>query len=213
MEETMKSNYTHLILVLDASGSMFPLHGSTIEGVNDLVRKQKDLPGDFTTAMYQFSSIVKEVEAFSILTKHNYIIGGSTALLDAIGTAIQQEGQKLAELPESQRPDKVVVVIVTDGEENCSQEFKIDTIKQMVTTQQDVYKWQFVFLGANIDAFATGGSFGFAQNNSMNFNASREGVLRSYACVTDTLSGYRSGIIDSMDLQSTLKKTDPNDAK
>jgi hypothetical protein len=212
MEETMKDNYTHLILILDASSSMGHLQGATIEGVNTLVAEQKALPGDFTTALYQFSSGVNEVQAFNTLTKHNYIPGGMTALLDAVGTAIQNEGKKLAALPESQRPDKVVVVVVTDGEENASKEFKIESIKQMVTTQQEVYKWQFVFLGANIDAFATGASYGVGVNNSMNYDASHGGVLRSYACVTDTLSHYRSGVLGSMDVQATAKQLDP-DAK
>lgn len=209
----MKLNYTHLILILDASSSMGHLQGATIEGVNTLVAEQKALPGDFTTALYQFASEVSEVQAFNTLTKHNYIPSGMTALLDAVGTAIQNEGRKLALLQESQRPDKVVVVVVTDGEENASKEFKIEAIKNMVSTQQDVYKWQFVFLGANIDAFAAGASYGISPTNAMNYDPSQKGVLYSYACVTDTLSAYRGGSLTSMNVQAAAKQLDPDDAK
>lgn len=202
----MKRNYTHLILVLDESSSMWGLTKATIEGVNGLVTKQKSEPGDFTTAVYKFSSSVSEVTTFQELNQMNYRPNGSTALLDAMGIAISSEGRKLAELPESERPDKVVVVVVTDGEENTSQTYKIDQIKSMVTLQQNAYNWQFVFLGANIDAFATGGSYGFTAKSTMQYQPTHDSVVRCYAAVSDTLTSFRAGSLNAMDLSA--QKTD-----
>lgn len=204
----MKPNYTHLILVLDASTSMGHLQSATIEGVNSLVAEQKALPGDFTTALYQFASSVNEVTAFHTLTKHNYIPGGMTALFDAVGTAILNEGQKLAAMKESERPDKVVVVIVTDGEENSSKEYKIAQIKDMVKEQQDTYKWQFVFLGANIDAFASGSAFGFSPGSTMQYNATVQGVSDSYSLTSNALRAFRGGSSASVDLSAVKKDQD-----
>lgn len=202
----MKQNYTHLILILDESGSMGTIQNATIEGVNALVQKQKAEPGDFTTAVYTFDDATKEVSAFTALNKDNYDPSGSTALLDAFCQAVDQEGKRLAALKESERPDKVVVVVVTDGEENSSRKFKIEDVRQRVTQQETAYKWQFVFLGANIDAFATGSTYNFATNNTYQFQPTVRGVQMSYSAVSTTLSSYRSGATYAMDIQTVAKE-------
>lgn len=195
----MKANYTHVIFVLDESGSMVMLTDATIEGVNSLVATQKAAAGDFTTAVYKFNNLVKEVDTFDKLSRENYRPCGGTALIDAVCTAIDTEGKRLAAMNENDRPGKVVVVVVTDGQENSSHKFTMDDMKAAVKLQQDTYSWQFVFLGANIDAFAVGGSYGFAQRSTMQYTPTYAGVVESYNAVSGTLANFRAGEIMSMD--------------
>lgn len=196
----MKQNYTHLILVLDASGSMGHLQDATIEGINSLVEKQKAEPGELSTALYTFNQQVKEVQKFETLNRANYSPIGSTALLDAVCIAIHAEGKVLAAKREEDRPDKVIVVIDTDGEENASHQFKLEDLQNLVKVQQEQYNWQFVFLGANIDAFATGSMYGFIHNSTMQYDPSANGVFTKYATVMGSMSAYRSGVTASVDL-------------
>lgn len=201
----MKANYTHLILVLDASGSMGHLQDATIEGINSLVEKQKAEPGELTTALYTFNQSVNEVKKFETLNRTNYSPSGSTALLDAVSIAIQNEGAFLAAKPEQDRPDKVVVVVDTDGEENASIKFKLEDVQRFVKTQQEQYNWQFVFLGANIDAFAAGANFGVLSQSTMQYNPTANGVFVKYAAVTASLASYRSGATSCVNLTGQTK--------
>jgi len=196
----MKANYTHLILVLDASGSMGHLQDATIEGINSLVEKQKAEPGELSTALYTFNQTVKEVQKFETLNRVNYSPSGSTALLDAVCFAIKNEGKILAGLREECRPDKVVVVVDTDGEENASRAFALEDLQNLVKVQETQYNWQFVFLGANIDAFATSTIYGFKSDSTMQYVPTFDGVFGKFAAVTSSLSSYRSGVTASVDL-------------
>jgi len=196
----MKANYTHLILVLDASGSMGHLQDATIEGINALVEKQKAEPGELSTALYTFNQEVKEVRKFETLNRLNYSPSGSTALLDAVCIAINNEGKMLAALREECRPDKVVVVVDTDGQENASSQYKLEDLQNLVKVQQSQFNWQFVFLGANIDAFKEGANYGFVASSTMQYDPSANGVFVKYAAVTDSLASYRSGVTSSVDL-------------
>jgi uncharacterized protein YegL len=203
----MKSNYTHLILILDKSGSMGLLQSATIEGVNSLVAKQKEMPGDFTTAVYTFDGSVDEVAGFSTLTPMNYTPYGSTALLDAFCHAVDSEGSKLFQMKESDRPDKVVVVVVTDGEENASHKHSLTDVKNRITTQEHQYAWKFVFLGANIDAFKVGQSYGFMAQGTLQWTPTFNGVKDSYATVCTAMASYRSGASDTVNVQEADKTT------
>lgn len=196
----MKANYTHLILVLDESGSMAGLTKATIEGVNALVNNQESQAGVLTTALYTFNTNVKEVADFKVLDATTYRPQGSTSLLDAVGTAITNEGKRLANKAEEERPDKVVVVIVTDGEENASLHFTLDQVKEQITLQKDTYKWEFVFLGANIDAFAAGSMYGISINSTMQWQPDANSITVMYASVGNSLSNYRSGLTAAVDL-------------
>jgi uncharacterized protein YegL len=196
----MRQNYTHLILVLDASGSMGHLQDATIEGINALVEKQKAEPGELSTALYTFNQEVKEVRKFETLNRMNYSPSGSTALLDAVCLAINNEGKMLAALREECRPDKVVVVVDTDGEENASHTFKLEDLQNLVKVQQNQFNWQFVFLGANIDAFKEGSTYGFVASSTMQYDPSANGVFVKYAAVTASLASYRLGVTSSVDL-------------
>jgi len=196
----MKQNYTHLVLVLDKSGSMGHLQQATIEGVNSLVAAQKDIPGTITTSLYTFDGNVQEVKNFDLLTTWNYVPSGSTALLDAVAEAITKEGERLSAKAEQDRPDRVVFVIITDGEENTSKVAKLEDVKNTVKHQQDIYKWQFVFLGANIDAFAAGSKMNFAAVNSRQFVATPDGVRAAYCTTSQSLGSYRTGVTKTVDM-------------
>lgn len=203
----MKQNYTHMILILDESGSMDDLQDATIEGVNSLVSKQKQDPGDFTTSLYKFNNSVSNHDTFIELNKMLYCPCGSTALFDAVCTAVDKEGEMLRKKPESERPDKVIVVIVTDGQENASRYFKIEDVKSRVKTQEEKYNWQFVFLGANIDAFSTGNSYGITTRSTMQWTPTADGVLSAYNSVSESMTLYKAGVMNCVDLSNITQQS------
>lgn len=163
----MRTDLTDITMVIDRSGSMQSIRTDAEGGINSFIEQQKQEPGETLLTLVQFDTEyefvhsgvpVKQIPAFTLVPR------GSTALLDAVGRAINETGARLAAMAESQRPALVVFVIVTDGAENSSREFTLDQIRTMVEHQQSAYKWQFTFLAANQDAFAAGGSMGIAQD-------------------------------------------------
>lgn len=163
----MQTDLTDITMVIDRSGSMQSIQSDAEGGINSFIEQQKQEPGEANVTLVQFDTDyefvhsgvpIKQVPTFTLVPR------GSTALLDAVGRAINETGARLAAVDESQRPGLVVFVIVTDGEENSSREFTRDQIRTMVEHQQSAYKWQFTFLAANQDAFAAGGSMGIAQD-------------------------------------------------
>ena len=163
----MRTDLTDITMVIDRSGSMQSIQSDAEGGINSFIEQQKQEPGEANVTLVQFDSEyefvhsgvpLRQVPAFKLVPR------GSTALLDAVGRAINETGARLAAMDEAQRPGLVVFVIVTDGEENSSREFTRDQIRKMVEHQQSAYKWQFTFLAANQDAFAAGGSIGIAQD-------------------------------------------------
>ena len=163
----MRTDLTDITMVIDRSGSMQSIQSDAEGGINSFIEQQKQEPGEANVTLVQFDTDyefvhsgvpIRQVPAFKLVPR------GSTALLDAVGRAINETGTRLAAMDESQRPGLVVFVIVTDGEENSSREFTRDQIRKMVEHQQSAYNWQFTFLAANQDAFAAGGSMGIAQD-------------------------------------------------
>ena len=163
----MRTDLTDITMVIDRSGSMQSIQSDAEGGINSFIEQQKQEPGEANVTLVQFDTDyefvhsgvpIRQVPAFKLVPR------GSTALLDAVGRAINETGARLAAMDEAQRPGLVVFVIVTDGEENSSREFTRDQIRTMVEHQQSAYKWQFTFLAANQDAFAAGGSMGIAQD-------------------------------------------------
>ena len=163
----MRTDLTDITLVIDRSGSMQSIRTDAEGGINSFIEQQKQEPGEANVTLVQFDTDyefvhsgvpVKQIPVFTLVPR------GSTALLDAVGRAVNETGARLAAVDESQRPGLVVFVIVTDGQENSSREFTRDQIRKMVEHQQSAYKWQFTFLAANQDAFAAGGSMGIAQD-------------------------------------------------
>lgn len=192
-----KANFTSINVVLDKSGSMGGLTNDTIGSFNKFIAEQKDVPGEAVFTLCTFadhSTIVHDFVKLATvpdLNTKSYSPGGNTALLDALGSTINHVGAKLAAMPEDERPEKVIFLVITDGEENVSREFKKEQIKSMVEHQKDVYNWEFVFIGANIDAFHGGQSMGFTAANSVSYNATKGGTHQLYSSISSNMRSYR----------------------
>lgn len=192
-----KPNFTSINVVLDKSGSMGSLTQDTIGSFNQFLTEQKEVPGEAAFTLCTFDDDYRLVHDFvklgtvPNLDTKSYRPGGNTALLDALGSTIDTVGAKLAGMPEDERPEKVIFLVITDGEENSSHRFTKDQIKSKVEHQRDVYKWEFVFIGANIDAFHAGQSFGFSAQNSVGYNATKGGTHQLYSSISSNLRSYR----------------------
>jgi hypothetical protein len=184
----MRNDLSDITVVLDRSGSMSLCKDDAEGGLNDFIKRQKEGPGSASFTLVQFDNVYEFVHRAVPIAQVPHcplVPRGSTALLDAVGRAIAETGERLGAMPEADRPGLVVFVIVTDGQENASKEFTLDKVKEMIRHQQDVYKWQFTFLGANQDAFAAGGRMGVAAAGIANyaqagaaFRASASNVVR-----------------------------------
>lgn len=192
-----KANFTSINVIIDESGSMGHLTNDTIGGFNQFLSEQKVFPGDAVLTLCTFNSDYRLVHEFKPLTNigdldaKTYRPGGSTALLDAMGTTINAVGTKLSAMPEDERPSKVIFLVITDGEENCSHRFTREQIKSMVSHQQDVYSWEFVFMGANIDAIATGAGLGITLQNTLDYDATPAGTRGLYGTISENMTSYR----------------------
>jgi uncharacterized protein YegL len=168
----MKKDLTEIVLILDESGSMGSVKNDTIGGFNEFLSSQKKIKGDANVTFVKFSDYYKvvndgtDIAHVAELNESNYTPSYSTALLDAVGKTINSVGQRLSDTPENKRPEKVIVAIITDGWENTSKEFSKKQINEMVAHQRDNYQWEFLFLGADIDAW--GGEIGIRSNVTMN---------------------------------------------
>jgi hypothetical protein len=192
-------NRTHITAVLDRSGSMQNLADDTIGGFNKFLADQKAAPGQATLTLVLFDNQYEvpynavELKDIPDLDSKVYYARGMTALYDALGRAIGDTGAALAALPEDNRPGTVIILVMTDGHENSSREFGGEHGRQrlqaMVKTQTEVYNWNFVFMGANIDAKAVGASIGVSSDRSLNYAASAAGTKSAYEVMS---SGTRS---------------------
>jgi len=198
----MKEDLTDINIVLDRSGSMSSVRDDTIGGFNTFLQSQKEAPGEAQLTLVQFDHEYEivyngvDVQSVSELTTKTFVPRGSTALLDAIGRTINSTGARLAEMPEEERPGKVIFVILTDGEENSSAEFTKDQINEMIKLQTEIYNWDFVFLGANQDAIKTGASIGIVAGNAMTYAATADGVGDTYRSSGASMTAYRVGDVD-----------------
>jgi uncharacterized protein YegL len=192
---------TLLAVLVDRSGSMSSCRTDMEGGLNTLVEEQRNLPGTLDLAIAQFDTVfdvVRPMGRLDVAYRYELVPRGATALLDAMGKYITDIGGQLASKSDDERPAKVVMVIVTDGLENSSKEWGRDAVKELVTKQRDQWAWEFIFLGANMDAVAEGASLGVSTASSMTFDANDPvAVAGSYAAVSSNLSGYRSGLVNS----------------
>lgn len=199
----MKTNLTEIVFILDRSGSMRFLTKDTIGGFNSFIENQKKEEGEALVTTILFDDKYEilhngiNIENITPLTGKEYSARGMTALLDAVGKSINDVGDRLNRTEESERPSKVIFVITTDGQENSSKEFNREQIKEMITRQTDKYNWQFMFLGANIDAVGEAASLGINPVFASNYVASPVGTDSLYATLSKTVSNYRSvGSVD-----------------
>lgn len=196
-------NATHISIVLDRSGSMSSIANDIVGGLNRFIADQQKVPGDCTFTLVQFDTqgvdtlySAKPIAEVKPIT--DYQPRGGTPLYDAIGDALTSTGEHLKALAEDQRPDKVIFVIITDGEENSSHRYTHEQIRSMIKLQTDTYKWQFVFLGANIDSYAVGQSMGVSAANVMNFAGNERSVVAMCASLSDNTALYRTARASNM---------------
>lgn len=191
-------NKTHITVVLDRSGSMQDIAKDTVGGYNTFVEKQKTNPGETTVTLVRFDHeyVVDyancPVAQVPELTVEKFEPRGWTALLDAMGRAIDDLGAQLRSLPENERPGQVVFVVITDGAENSSKNYNNLMIRKMIERQTNQYNWQFIYLGANQDAIATATTYGISANKTMNFHATGQSVNAMFAATASNVSSYAS---------------------
>lgn len=197
----MRNDLTDITLVVDRSGSMAQIREDAEGGVNTFIAEQAKQPGEATLTLVQFDTEYEFVHRgvpVGQASPYQLVPRGMTALLDAVGRAINETGERLANMPEPERPGLVVVVVMTDGLENSSREFTRQQIKQMIQHQQEVYSWQFTFLGANQDAFAEAEAIGISATAAANYSpekvrhawlgaASKVGRMRAQTITGDTV--------------------------
>ena len=193
----MKKGSTELVFILDKSGSMGGLERDTIGGFNSMLQKQKVLEGEcrITTVLfdnrYQLLHDRIDIRAVSPMTEKEYQVGGSTALLDAIGQTIQKLVQVQKNTAEEYRAENVMFVIITDGEENASRESSAEKVKGMIEHEREKYGWEFVFLGANIDAVGTARSFGIAPDRAVDYVPDAQGTELNFQMMSEAVATFR----------------------
>ena len=193
----MKKNLTELVFILDRSGSMAGLEGDTIGGFNAMIEKQKGEPGEalVSTVLFDHESEVihdrVNIQTIEPMTRQQYYVRGCTALLDAVGDAIHHIGNVHKYAREEDRPEKTLFVITTDGMENASRKYSYDRLKAMIRRQQEKYGWEFIFLGANIDAAKEAARFGIREDRAANYHADSKGTAVVYEAVCDAVCSVR----------------------
>jgi len=204
----MKKGLTELIFILDRSGSMGGLEQDTIGGFNSLLERQKKVEGEavITTVLFDDQYEVLHdrinIKDISAMTDESYYVRGSTALLDAIGKTINKIKNVQKQTSDSERAENVMVVITTDGMENASREYGSEKIKKMIEHQKNKYGWEFMFLGANIDAVSTAEQFGIDKDKAVNYHADSVGTALNYDVIGEAVSCLR----ESNSIKSDWKK-------
>lgn len=199
----MKKGLTELVFILDKSGSMSGLEADTIGGYNSMLAKQQAVEGEcrITTALfdnnYELLHDRIDINAVSPITDKEYQVGGSTALLDAIGRTINKIGNAQKHTADDYRAEKVMFVIITDGEENSSREYSAEKVKAQIERQKTKYGWEFIFLGANIDAVQTARRFGIAPDRAVDYLADSEGTELNFKVMSAAVTAFRkAGTVD-----------------
>lgn len=194
----MKKGLTELVFILDKSGSMGGLETDTIGGYNSMLEKQKAVDGEcrITTALfdnhYELLHDRIDIRAVSPISEKEYFIGGSTALLDAIGQTIHKIENAQKHTTEAYRAEKVMFIIITDGEENASREYSSDRIKKLIEQKKNKNSWEFIFLGANIDSVETAGRYGISLDRVQNYHADSKGVNLNFRVMSNAVESYRT---------------------
>ena len=212
----MKKNLTELVFILDRSGSMAGLEQDTIGGFNAMMEKQKREPGETLVSTVLFDQDTQVIhdrvplEKLGPLTEEEYYVRGSTALLDAVGGAIRHIGNVHKYAREEDVPEKTLFVITTDGMENASRHYDYDRVKDMIRRQQERYGWEFLFLGANIDAAREAGRFGIRPECAADYHADSRGTRVIYESLSQAVCQVRTC---AAPLQADWKKEIDRDYK
>lgn len=191
------SDYSDIVAIIDRSGSMKQMQDEAIGAFNAFLEEQKKLPSRATLTLVLFDhEYLKVYEAKDLtevapLDQTSYQPRGTTAMLDAVGRSIDDTGVRLARLAEHERPQQVIVCILTDGLENASQDYDHARVAEMIKHQRDHYSWEFVFLAANQDAFKAGASLNIAAGTTFNFEASKAGTKEAFADMSRAVTKLR----------------------
>ena len=197
-DQQMKNNITELVFILDRSGSMSGLESDTIGGFNAMIEKQKKQEGKCYVSTILFDHVSEvlhdriELEKVQKMTADDYTVRGCTALVDAIGGAIHHIGNIHKYARREDVPEHTLFVITTDGMENASRKYTSDRVKKMIEHQKEKYGWEFVFIGANIDAVETAANFGIDEDRAVNYRADSRGTNVLYDTVADVACQLRS---------------------
>ena len=195
----MKKNATELVFILDRSGSMSGLEADTIGGFNSMIEKQKQESGEAMVTTILFDSKVEtlhdraDLQKIVPMTDKDYYVRGMTALLDAVGSTIQHISHVHTLMGEDNVPEHTMFVITTDGMENASKEFTMATVKRLIEEKKEKENWEFLFLGANIDAVKAAGSIGIGADRAVNYHSDSVGTALNYNVVSETVSTMRQG--------------------
>ncbi|MDO4356113.1 MAG: hypothetical protein Q4E13_06365 [Clostridia bacterium] len=196
----MKKNLTEIVFILDRSGSMSGLEADTIGGFNAMIEKQRKADGEalISTVLFDGASEVihdrVNVQSVRPMTDRDYTVRGITALLDAIGGAIHHIGNVHKYARSEDVPEHTMFVITTDGMENASRHYDAEKVKRMIERQKERYGWEFLFLGANIDAVETARHFGISEDRAVNYHADSKGTQLNYEVVGEAICSVRSSM-------------------
>lgn len=193
---------TDITLLLDRTGSMAAVRNDTVGGFNTFLAEQQRQDGECTFSLVQFDDInpqevvheARPIREVPPLTEETFMPRGSTPLLDALGRLMTRTGERLKGLPAHQRPEKVIFVILTDGQENASREYTRTRVFEMIRHQRDVYKWEFVFLGSNQDAILEAGAIGIPQTTTLSYSHDSVGTQAAYNIGGQVVSAMRAGL-------------------
>lgn len=193
----MKKGLTELVFIMDKSGSMSGLENDTIGGYNSMLKRQQEVKGEcfVTTALfnnnYELLHDRIDIRAIGPITEKEYCVGGMTALIDAIGRTINKIDNVWKHTAADYRAEKVMFVIITDGMENASYEYSAKTVKDQIERHKAVNGWEFIFLGANIDAVETARDFGIDADRAQNFHADNKGIRLNFSVINETVATLR----------------------
>ena len=194
----MKKNLTEIVFILDRSGSMAGLEADTIGGFNAMLEKQKGEPGEAVISTLLFDNVTEvihdrvDIREIQPLTDRDYYVRGCTALLDAVGGAIHHIGNVHKYAREEDRPEKTLFIITTDGMENASRKYTYDRVKRMIERQREKYGWEFIFLGANIDAAREAARFGIHADRAADYHADSTGTAVIYEAMSAVVCDVRA---------------------
>ena len=193
----MKKGLTELVFIIDRSGSMGGLESDTIGGFNAMLKEQQAVEGEAVVTTVLFDDKYEllhdriDIRAVSPLTEKNYTVGGNTALLDALGKTIRKIRDVQEHTAENYRAEKVLFIIITDGEENASREYSAERIKARIEYQKQKYGWEFVFFGANMDAVLEAEKLGISAEYAQNYRADASGTSTAYSAISAISTAYR----------------------
>ena len=208
----MNEKLTEIVFILDRSGSMAGLEGDTIGGFNAMVEKQKKESGEALLSAVLFSDESRvlydrvDLRKVEPMTERQYCVGGCTALLDAIGGAVHHIANVHKYAREEDRPARTVFVITTDGLENASSRYTYDEVQRMVKHEQEKYGWEFLFLGANMDAISEARRFGIRSDRAVRYRRDSRGTLLNFEVLSDTISDVRAKRAVSRDWSERIER-------